>query len=260
MSPSRYLHLYNVVIRRTRRLKCMPLGRRVNVSPPPHYKNIGKHELEPSRDRDFSLSPTKNPRKFTTHTLFSDRVKNLPPPRPSSGLPRIYIFAPGHARLRSYFTRGRGNYTARAGVKGGSQFSNPFEQSVYVRFDGRTTKIGRRGKPSRGRARITLRCFRSAWFFNVRRIGSSEGGRKLWRVERHKNRVFSIGGGKRTVSHNEPSRGHGGEEGWVRENCNPPKHALRVLTGGVERMKRFLVRTGLILAGRVVRSRLNIPR
>lgn len=187
-------------------------------------------------------------------------MKNFPPPRPSSGLPRIYIFVPGHARLRSYFTRGRGNYTARAGVKGGSQFSNPFEQSVYVRFDGRTTKIGRRGKPSRGRARITLRCFRSAWFFNVRRIGSSEGGRKLWRVERHKNRVFSIGGGKRTVSHNEPSRGHGGEEGWVRENCNPPKHALRVLTGGVERMKRFLVRTGLILAGRVVRSRLNIPR
>lgn len=132
MSPSRHLHLYNVVIRRTRRLKCMPLGRRVNVSPPPHYKNIGKHELEPSRDRDFSLSPTKNPRKFTTHTLFSDRVKNFPPPRPSSGLPRIYIFAPGHARLRSYFTRGRGNYTARAGVKGGSQFSNPFEQSVYA--------------------------------------------------------------------------------------------------------------------------------
>lgn len=208
MSPSRYLHLYNVVIRRTRRLKCMPLGRRVNVSPPPHYKNIGKHELEPSRDRDFSLSPKKNPRKFTTHTLFSDRVKNFPPPRPVRITANLY-FRPW-PRPASYFTRGRGNYTARAGVKGGSQFSNPFEQSVYPRFDGRTTKIGRRGKPSRGRARITLRCFRSAWFFNVRRIGSSEGGRKLWRVERHKNRVFSIGGGKRTVSHNEPSRRHGG--------------------------------------------------
>lgn len=82
MSPSRYLHLYNVVIRRTRRLKCMPLGRRVNVSPPLHYKNIGKHELEPSRDRDFSLSNPYNSAKIhDAHTLQRPREKF---PSPSS--------------------------------------------------------------------------------------------------------------------------------------------------------------------------------
>lgn len=101
----------------------------------------------------------------------------------------------------------------RAPVSKGARNFPIRSSNPYARFDGRTTKIGRRGKPPRGRARITLRCLRSAWSFDVRRIG--DGGRKLWRVERHKNRVFSIGGGKRTVSHNEPSRDYRGWEGRV---------------------------------------------
>lgn len=118
MSPSRHLHLYNVVIRRTRRLKCMPLGRRVNVSPPPHYKNIGKHELEPSRDRDFSLSPTKNPRKFTTHTLFSDRVKNFPPPRPVRITANLYFRPWPRPASIVFYTRAWKLYRARRCQRG----------------------------------------------------------------------------------------------------------------------------------------------
>lgn len=68
----------------------MPLGRRVNVSPPPHYKNIGKHELEPSRDRDFSFSNPYNSAKIHD-TLFSDRVKNFPPLRPVRITANLYF-------------------------------------------------------------------------------------------------------------------------------------------------------------------------
>lgn len=133
MSPSRHLHFYNVVIRRTRRLKCMPLGRRVNVSPPLHYKNIGKHELEPSRDRDFSLSNPYNSAKIhDAHTLQRPREKF---PSPSSRPDyREFIFSflatPGFDRIlhagveiipRAPVSKGARNFRIRS--------SNPYTRA-----------------------------------------------------------------------------------------------------------------------------------
>lgn len=118
-------HLYNVVIPSTRCLKRISLVRRVNVSPSPFY--ITKI----LKNTSFSFS---NPllQNSNTTTLSAFVLPHL------SELPNLYIFTPNLDRI---FTRG--NYSA--GVKGSSQFSNPFEQSARA-----DSRIGRRGKPPRG--------------------------------------------------------------------------------------------------------------